>query len=182
MIRLINIERRNTMKQIYIIVSLFMIVVIFSSCTTELTFKGNHFGDSIEEIQKNEGDNGEIAEYNDHTVLIYHDVQVHDHYNTFTLTYVFSNNELKHIMELINYFDTDDSLEEAYDNIKKDMEKYGSPKIESKEDTVCKAIWETEEHSIVLLAMGGSIIISYGLDNEKSKNFYDTYQFSDLFG
>lgn len=175
------------MKRILLIIVTVAIVLSLSSCTDvniksddniKFEFRNNHFSDSIEQVQKNEGEEGEIRE-REYCTYLYYDLEVHKPYIS-TESYVFINNGLHHISEDFNYYGME-KIEDVYNKVKDSLMKYGNPDKESKEDKMYKAFWGKNEYSIVLLVTDIGVIVIYIPDSVKAKKYYDSYQLSDLF-
>jgi len=167
------------MKRVLFILLIVAMLFPLVSCTSNFTFRGSHFGDSIEQVQQNEGSDGELTEWSgfkEYQVLNYTiDYQGYE----CTLSYFFKDNELKHITKMFLHFEMA-KQQEIYDDLKQELMQYGKPTKESKQPELRKALWKSGGYGIALLVMDNAALITYSFSSNKAEMFYTTYQVSDL--
>lgn len=170
------------MKRVMLFVITAALLISFASCTTEFSFRGSRFGDSMEQVKKAEGEGGESGEEGEYKSLDY-EIEFFSGY-TGSLTYYFKDDELEHIIG--SYLDIHDNNKDSIENIYKSIEnmfsKYGSPtKEEALEYTWYQALWEKDGYGICVLVNNGMISFICSHDPEKTKRFYGDYMYTPLF-
>lgn len=161
-----------------ILIALIFVMLFMCSCKSDFSFRDNHFGDSVEQVQKTEGESGEMVDGEDEQYLHFYEKEFLG--SKGHICYVFQEDKLQHIMFNSNpYIDID--MAEQYNRIKGEFAKYGSPYEESKEeDRGHKALWKEEGYGIVLVVTQGGFIAVLSSDPNKSEKFYNTLNFTDL--
>ena len=99
-------------RKIRIIINILLIVtlIFLTACEKEFSFRGSHFGDSIEQVQLNESDESEINEGENYKYINYDNVKNYGDY-TSSGSYYFVDNRLIVIYELINYNENESDVD-----------------------------------------------------------------------
>lgn len=174
---MVDFSREVYMKRTLLIVLIF-VMLFMCSCKSDFSFRDNRFGDSIGQVQKTEGESGEIVDGEDAQYLHFSEKEFLG--SKGHICYVFQEDKLQHIMFNSNPYDNIDTMEQ-YNRIKGEFAKYGSPDEESKEeDRGYRALWKEEGYGIVLVVVNGNFLAVLTSDPDKSEKFFNTMNFTDL--
>ncbi len=177
----LKIIRRRLIKRICLIMIAAILLLSLSSCTgAEFSFRGSRFGDSMEQVQQNEGSAGEITDWTNlgdfetlqYEIDGYHGIET-------SVYYYFQDNGLTHICEIFMYDRTEEKQQDIFNDLKKELAVYGKPDQELQEPQDRKALWKTEEYGIVLFVLDDAVLVMYSLDASKAEIFYVTGQVDD---
>ena len=168
-------------RKIKIIVNILLIVtlIFLTACEKEFSFRGSRFGDSIEQVQKNESNASEIREGEDYKYLDFDDVNNYGDY-TSEGSYIFEDDKLILILEQFIYsgYKDDYDKDDVFEKLKEELSKYGAPTEEESGENANKALWEADDFGIVLLVPDVTAVIVYSAYPDRLReSYFDTKGF-----
>ncbi len=169
-------------SKIKIIINILLIVtlIFLTACEKGFAFRGSHFGDSVEQVQQNESNVGEVSEEEGYKYLSYYDgVNNYGDYIS-NVSYDFKDDKLILITELIYYYEDENDLDkdDVFEELKKELSKYGSPDEEEWGEVANTALWEAGDFGLVLFVAEGTAILAYSAYPERAReSYFDTQGF-----
>jgi hypothetical protein len=166
-------EKRLRMRRVILLIVI--LISLLASCCNKLTFRGNSFGDSSDEIKKSETGTPEeeYIESDNSTNLRYKDIEIGGYSGE--LVYNFNNNKLVEIFYYITSYGEILTNEDAYAKIIPEYMQYGTlVKDELLHNGTHKVLIKNGESGLVLAINRGNYCADFYQDFNKCKSLYDS--------
>lgn len=163
-------------RNISLLITLFFTIVMLSSCDNRFTFQKHHFGDSLEQVKKIQGSDGELDDTDGEAVLWYDEKEcIKDVAGS--LAFGFKDDKLVYIQIISR---PDKSINE-FSVMKRKLAQYGSPDQEMQNGNAHMALWKKDDYGMILIFSPQNVFIAVVSDPGKAAKAFETKSIMDLY-